>query len=206
MLYEEDCLTTQNRGIAYDYVLTSPPDYEEIGMKPGDDDYQFFLSARLTKLAPSSGYMTILISDRKYEGGIVQKHTILNSIMSNMGWRLVTQKIWVKSHKVNLYRFNYTYILTFCKNPPIKINPTLPDVFAIPFEKHKKYNDNFVVDIIKPFILGYTKENQTIYDPFMGSGTTAIGCLETNRNYIGSEIVKDVYDLCTSRIAEWKNK
>ena len=68
MIYNEDCFTTQNRPIEYDYVLTSPPDYEEIGMKPGDDNYGFFLSKRLTSLAPKSGYMTIFISDRKYIG------------------------------------------------------------------------------------------------------------------------------------------
>lgn len=34
----------------------------------------------------------------------------------------------------------------------------------------------------------YTKENDIIYDPFIGTGTTAKACLLTNRKYIGSEI------------------
>lgn len=206
MMYNEDCYTTQNREIKYDYVLTSPPDYEEIGMKPGDDNYGFFLSKRLTNLTPSNGYMTIFMPDRKCNGSLIQKHAIVNSIMENMGWRISTQKIWVKSTKVNLYRFNYTYIMTFFKNPSIKINPSLPDVFVIPFEKHKKYNDNFVTEVINPFILGYTKQGQTIYDPFMGSRTTAIGCLNNGRDYIGSEIVKEVFDMSIERITQWKEE
>lgn len=39
-----------------------------------------------------------------------------------------------------------------------------------------------------------------IYDPFMGSGSTAIAAIRTNRNYIGSEISKDYVDLSEKRI------
>jgi DNA modification methylase len=34
----------------------------------------------------------------------------------------------------------------------------------------------------------------------MGSGTTAIACLRTNRNFIGYEITKEYYDIATERI------
>lgn len=39
-------------------------------------------------------------------------------------------------------------------------------------------------------LLGMYSKNQTdiILDPFMGIGTTALGCIETGRNYIGFEI------------------
>jgi len=40
-----------------------------------------------------------------------------------------------------------------------------------------------------------------VYDPFMGSGSTAIACVKTNRMYIGSEISKEYVDLSLSRIA-----
>ena len=34
----------------------------------------------------------------------------------------------------------------------------------------------------------FTKENDVIYDPFMGTGTTASVCSKMNRKWIGSEI------------------
>lgn len=37
----------------------------------------------------------------------------------------------------------------------------------------------------------YTKENDLIYDSFMGTGTTANACIIENRNYIGSEISEE---------------
>lgn len=40
----------------------------------------------------------------------------------------------------------------------------------------------------------------TVYDPFMGSGTTAIGCIRNGCNYIGSEISSKYVDMANKRI------
>lgn len=42
-----------------------------------------------------------------------------------------------------------------------------------------------------------------ILDGFMGSGTTAVACLETGRNYIGYEIDKEYYDIAVKRIQKY---
>ena len=39
----------------------------------------------------------------------------------------------------------------------------------------------------------HTKENDTIFDPFMGSGSTGIACLTHNRNFIGCEINEEFF-------------
>lgn len=39
-----------------------------------------------------------------------------------------------------------------------------------------------------------------IYDPFMGSGTTAIACKSLGLNYIGSELDKDYYEIIQKRL------
>ncbi len=62
------------------------------------------------------------------------------------------------------------------------------------------------IEIIERIILLTTKENDLIYDPFMGSGTTAIACIKTNRNYIGSEISKAYCDLAEKRIKPYKDQ
>lgn len=48
----------------------------------------------------------------------------------------------------------------------------------------------------------YFKEKSLIYDAFMGTGTTAIGCIMTNCNYIGSEISKKQVEYSLNRIKE----
>ena len=39
-----------------------------------------------------------------------------------------------------------------------------------------------------------------LLDPFMGSGTTALACIKTNRKYIGIELNKEYVDLAEERI------
>ena len=53
------------------------------------------------------------------------------------------------------------------------------------------------------FIKNFTKENDIILDPFMGTGTTAISCKKYNRNYIGFEIEKKYCDIIDKRILDF---
>lgn len=46
----------------------------------------------------------------------------------------------------------------------------------------------------------YSKENDLIYDPFMGTGTTGVACKTIGRNFIGSEISKSQVDYSNQRI------
>ena len=48
----------------------------------------------------------------------------------------------------------------------------------------------------------YTKEGDTILDPFMGSGTTGVACVQLNRNFIGYEISPDYFKIAEKRISE----
>ena len=45
-----------------------------------------------------------------------------------------------------------------------------------------------------------TKKGDTVLDPFMGSGTTAIACIREKRNFIGFELNKEYYDKACKRI------
>ena len=42
----------------------------------------------------------------------------------------------------------------------------------------------------------------TVLDPFMGSGTTGVACIQTGRNFIGIEIDKSYFDIAQRRIAD----
>lgn len=37
-------------------------------------------------------------------------------------------------------------------------------------------------------------------DPFMGSGTTAVACIETGRHFFGSELDKEIFDYANERL------
>jgi site-specific DNA-methyltransferase (adenine-specific)/modification methylase len=50
------------------------------------------------------------------------------------------------------------------------------------------------------FINKFSKENDLIYDPFMGMGTTAKSAIKYKRNFIGSEMTKKYVDLANKRL------
>ena len=62
------------------------------------------------------------------------------------------------------------------------------------------------VELFEYLIKTYTNEGETVLDNCMGSGTTAISCLNTNRNYIGFEMDKEYFDIANERINKHKQE
>lgn len=58
------------------------------------------------------------------------------------------------------------------------------------------------VELFEYMIRTYTNENETVLDNCIGSGTTAIACINTNRNFIGFEMDETYYNLADKRIRE----
>ena len=62
------------------------------------------------------------------------------------------------------------------------------------------------VDLFEYLIKTYTNEGETVLDNCMGSGTTAIACLNTDRNFIGFEMDKEYFDVANERINNHKRE
>jgi len=58
----------------------------------------------------------------------------------------------------------------------------------------------FSTDFVRKLTNTYAKPNSIIYDPFMGTGTTAVACVIEGHKYIGSEISKEQCDYAEKRI------
>jgi len=58
----------------------------------------------------------------------------------------------------------------------------------------------FPEQLANDHIISWSNEGDTVLDPFIGSGTTAIACINTNRNYIGFELDKQYCDIANERI------
>ena len=55
-------------------------------------------------------------------------------------------------------------------------------------------------------ILSWSNKNDIVYDPFMGSGTTAKGCILSRRNFIGSEISSKYCEIANKRVNAYMNQ
>lgn len=118
---------------------------------------------------------------------------------NNIGAQLPTKDYW---HKLeNILKFNYPYeklAITF--NTQLGLTDVWED---INFYKEKRIHPTQKpLSLIKRLIFTSSNENDLVLDPFMGSGSTAIGCIKTNRTYLGFESDELYYQKSIERIKE----
>ena len=136
--------------------------------------------------------------------------------MQEQGWILRNKIIWEKPNPVPSYSPDrrypvYEHFFHFVKSKKYYFDlPTAKklnhhrDVIRNGIEPFKKHQATFPLSLIKPFVLTTTKKNDLVLDPFMGSGTTAVACIELERKYLGFEINKEYYRDSLERISEVK--
>tara|TARA_R100000231_G_scaffold139384_1_gene120426 strand:- start:191 stop:868 length:678 start_codon:yes stop_codon:yes gene_type:complete len=85
-----------------------------------------------------------------------------------------------------------------------KIREYMPDVI-VSQEKGKRVAMQKPVDIIEKLILASTDEKDTILDPFMGTGSTALACVINKRDFIGFEINEEFKKIADERLEKFYN-
>ena len=69
-------------------------------------------------------------------------------------------------------------------------------------EKGKRRAMQKPVDVIEKLLLASTDVGQIVLDPFMGSGTTGVACVNLKRDFIGIEINEEYFAMAQKRIEE----
>jgi DNA modification methylase len=67
---------------------------------------------------------------------------------------------------------------------------------------HYAHFASFPKDLVRPCILASADENDIILDPFFGSGTVGVVCLELNRRFVGIELKPEYVEIARKRIIE----
>ena len=119
---------------------------------------------------------------------------------------------WHKTNPTPACNNNYlpdTEYIVFAREKGVKIYGTYQTkkkyyITPINTKDKKLYNHPTVkpLEIIQNFIINSSLEGEIVLDPFMGSGTTAIACIKTNRNYIGFELLEEYCKIAEKRISE----
>ena len=76
----------------------------------------------------------------------------------------------------------------------IKFRRVLPNELKHPNEKP--------VGLLEWLVSKCTRQNETVFDPFMGSGSTGAACVNTGRNFIGMELDPGYFEVAKRRIEE----
>ena len=73
---------------------------------------------------------------------------------------------------------------------------------VVPNRNGKLHPTQKPVELVEYLIKTYSNEGDIVLDNCMGSGTTAIAAINTNRNFIGFELDKNYFDIANERISE----
>lgn len=68
--------------------------------------------------------------------------------------------------------------------------------------KSSYHGATFPEALVHKIVTNFTNKGDIIYDPFMGTGTTACVAKQLGRHYIGSEIVEKYVDICQERLRQ----
>ena len=152
-------------------------------------------------------------------------------ILEEIGFQFMEDIIWVKpegsafnrgGRSFSMHRRPLTYkptivteyILIFKKPAPkniehytkegsqIDVNYDRTNVWKMNPETHSQHSAPFPEVLPSKLIKYYSYESELVYDPFLGSGTTAKVSKELKRKYVGSEIHKEYYIMAQNRLSQ----
>ena len=135
-------------------------------------------------------------------------------VIGKSQFHFVKLLVWDKQSKIcgryYMGQIEHIFMLRKGRDKPINHCSTVDLLSFSNFNRMKDRNGNNLHDSIKPvplmqcLIENSTQEGELVLDTFIGSGTTAIACLRSNRHYIGCEIDTTYYNVAQERIANEK--
>lgn len=144
---------------------------------------------------------------------IIKVETIIK-LATKHGFYYKTTGIWHKQNpmprNMNLHFINSTesWIYFVYKKHTGTFNnngKAVHDFFETPVtpageRKYGKHPTQKPVALLEQMVLLLTNEGDTVFDPFMGSGSTGVAAVKNHRKFIGSEINPDYCEISTARL------
>jgi len=197
-IFNADCLEKMKEipDKSIDLVLTDPP---------------YGLGFEYGSFNDTQNNLSILIKNTMPEFLRISKRTVLTCGHTNM-WHYPQPTwimAWINEAGANMNSWGFTCwqpILCYGKDPYLENRMGARQ--DIIYDKHisKKWIQHPCPkpdEFIKKLLLRCSvKETDTIFDPFMGSGTTGVACKELGRNFIGIEISPQYFEIAKNRITQ----
>ena len=221
-IYNECNLTTCSKieNGSVDYVLTSPPynvsskslsKYNDFTDDFTDDEYfeqQKTLINELLRITKNHIFYNI----QMVSGNKLALHKLIGHFANKIKEVIIWKKVGQPAISENVFNSAFEYIIIFSNNEPNKryfndanfTRGTQSNVFQIKNSHSNPYAEVhkaiMPLDIPRYFMQNFGKENDLWYDPYNGAGTTSVAAIMEKRNYIGSEISPEYYEIGNTRI------
>ena len=129
-------------------------------------------------------------------------HDFLNAVKLSE-FNLVKTMVWAKDNKImsQAYMSQIEFVLFLRKNAFVRINDCgSSDLLQFKNPKNKSHPTEKPVDLMEFLIKNSSKEGETVFDVFMGTGATGVACVNTGRNFIGIELDEKYFNIAKARI------
>ena len=219
-LYCDDCLNImkQIENESIDLIVTDPPyliKYKTNRRKNKDHDFcSEILNDNNEQLIIDyirECYRILKNNTAMYMFCNCDKVDFFKQELENAGFKIKNMIIWVKNNWTAgdlKAQFGKQYEIIFLVNKGRKCfnGKRITDVWMFDRISGKKqlHQNQKPVDLLKQCILKHSDENDIIFDGFMGSGSTGVACIETNRKFIGIELDKKYFEIAKERIEKLK--
>ena len=123
------------------------------------------------------------------------------------GFKIHNILIWKKNNCTpsQFYMKNCEFVI-FCRKGKAKYINNIGDSKTVHefnnISGKKVHPTEKPIELMKFYIENSSEENDTVLDPFMGSGSTGVACVNTFRNFIGFEIDEIYFNIASKRIEE----
>jgi site-specific DNA-methyltransferase (adenine-specific) len=226
-LYLGDCLDILPTLGKVDAVITDPP-YSSGGRKQAGARGQYRKAAKVSEdvrtdewfLGDNMGSDTYVRWQRQIARGCLdicvpgspaylftdwRQYTNIVTAWETCLWTLRSVVVWDKAKggaMGSYWRNNHEWVCVFTKGKP---RPLPHGSFFNTWKGVKpqggKHPTEKPLGLIK-YLVESAPEGGVVFDPFMGSGTTGVACVEMGRRFIGIEINEKYFDIARKRIEE----
>lgn len=132
----------------------------------------------------------------------------INDLMNKslkVGFKHTNLLVWEKNNCTpsQFYMKNCEYTLLLRKGRSKYINDIGGSKTVHKFDNiigNKVHPTEKPIELMEFYIRNSSKENETVLDMFMGSGSTGVACKNTNRNFIGIELDDNYFNIAKKRI------
>ena len=127
----------------------------------------------------------------------------LLNICEKVGFKLLNILVWGKSkHSPNRYYLKNCEFIVFLRKGKAKNinNMGTKQLLLIDNVENKKHPSEKPIKLMEILIKNSSNEQDKVLDPFMGSGSTGVACVNTNRNFIGIELDENYFNIAKERI------
>jgi site-specific DNA-methyltransferase (adenine-specific) len=124
------------------------------------------------------------------------------------GFKLHNVLVWEKNNCTpsQFYMKNCEYVLFLRKGKAKWVNDIGGSKTVHKFNnvRNKLHPTQKPIELLEFYIRNSSQENDIVFDPFVGSGSTAIAAINTKRKYVGYELDDTYYEIACNRIKEHK--